>query len=111
LAYTRNYPATINSNAETDVAIAAAQAVVGVANVRFDCQPSMASEDFAYLLQARPGAYIWLGADGVEPSVPLHNPRYDFNDAILETGAAYWVSLVETALGDVPAPRPIEPAN
>ena len=99
LAYMRNYPATINSEAETDVAIAAAQAVVGTENVKFDCRPSMASEDFAYFLQAKPGAYIWIGADGANPGAPLHNPRYDFNDDILATGAAYWVSLVETTLG------------
>jgi hippurate hydrolase len=95
----RNYPATVNSDAETDVAIAAAQAVVGTKNVQFDCRPSMASEDFAFFLQAKPGAYIWIGADGASPGAPLHNPRYDFNDDILATGAAYWVSLVENALG------------
>jgi hippurate hydrolase len=97
VAYRRLYPPTINSGPEVDVAIAAAKAVVGGENVQFDCQPSMAAEDFAFLLQARPGAYIWLGSDG-EKSEPLHSPRYDFNDDVLALGATYWVSLVELAL-------------
>ena len=98
VAYRRGYPPTINTDRETDVAIAAAQAVAGAGRVQFDCQPSMASEDFAFMLQARPGAYIWLGADGTDASLPLHNPRYDFNDDTLGLGAAYWVSLVESVL-------------
>jgi hippurate hydrolase len=55
----------------------------------------MGAEDFAYMLQARPGAYVWLGNGD---SAPLHNTRYDFNDAILTTGAAYWASLVQHEL-------------
>lgn len=60
--------------------------------------PSMASEDFAFMLQQRPGAYIWLGAarDGDNPG--LHSPRYDFNDAVLPTGAEFWVRLARQAL-------------
>lgn len=103
--YRRNYPATINTPAETDVAIAAARAVAGVDHVQFDCQPSTASEDFAYLLQAKPGAYIWLGADGAQPSAPLHSPSYDFNDEILPIGAAYWIRLVQEFLGSPVAAR------
>ncbi|RTR14625.1 amidohydrolase [Azospirillum griseum] len=99
LTYTRGYPPTINTVGETDVAIAAARRVVGDANVQIDCKPSMASEDFAFMLQANRGAYIWIGADGAQPSAPLHNPRYDFNDDTLSIGAAYWVSLVESVLG------------
>jgi hippurate hydrolase len=56
----------------------------------------MASEDFAFMLQARPGCYVWLGSgDGVRP---LHSAGYDFNDAVLPVGAAYWVRLVESIL-------------
>lgn len=96
--YRRKYPPTINSTTETDLAIAAATAVVGASAVQCDCQPSMASEDFAFMLKAKPGAYIWIGADGHEPCPPLHNPHYDFNDGTLALGAAYWVALVNTIL-------------
>ena len=53
----------------------------------------MASEDFAFMLQRRPGAYVWLGTGG---AAPLHNPYYDFNDAALALGAGFWVELVRT---------------
>lgn len=102
--YERRYPPTINTSVETDVAIAAASALVGAGKVQVDCQPSMASEDFAFMLQAKPGAYIWIGADGVKAQSPLHSPHYDFNDDTLELGAAYWVSLVDAALGLAEAP-------
>jgi metal-dependent amidase/aminoacylase/carboxypeptidase family protein len=58
----------------------------------------MASEDFAFMLQARPGCYVWLGNGPAENGRNLHSPRYDFNDEILPVGAAYWVHLVETIL-------------
>jgi hippurate hydrolase len=105
VTYWRKYPPTINTAAETDRAIAAAVAVVGEASVRSGCTPSMASEDFAFMLQARPGAYIWLGADGREPGAPLHNPHYDFNDDTLSTGAGYWVALVRETLSASGAAR------
>ncbi|BFO56342.1 hypothetical protein AVXHC19_31450 [Acidovorax sacchari] len=57
------------------MAISAVRAVAGAGRVQFDCQPSMASEDFAFMLQAKPGACIWLGADGANASPPLHNPH------------------------------------
>jgi hippurate hydrolase len=58
----------------------------------------MGAEDFAFMLQKKPGAYVWLG-NGDEPGgCMLHNPRYDFNDAILPIGASYWVRLAETEL-------------
>lgn len=98
VSYKRGYPATVNSAAETDNAIAAARQLVGSANVQIGVPPSMASEDFAFMLQERPGAYIWLGADGAEPSKPLHNPRYDFNDSTLALGAGYWVGLTRSLL-------------
>ena len=58
----------------------------------------MAAEDFAPLLERKPGAYIWIGNGGAELGAVLHNPHYDFNDAVLPIGASYWVRLVETVL-------------
>jgi len=98
LDYRRDQPATINTPACADVAIAAAQAVVGVDHVRVDAAPAMASEDFSFMLQACPGAYVWIGVDGDTPCAPLHNPHYDFNDDALALGAAYWVELTHKAL-------------
>lgn len=98
VAYNRGYPPTVNATEPADRAVEAALALVGDENVLRGVRPSMASEDFAFMLQACPGAYIWIGADGPEPSKPLHNPRYDFNDATLALGAAYWVALVRSQL-------------
>jgi len=95
LSYRYGYPATINAPAEADVALDAARSTVGAANVTLGCRPSMASEDFAFMAQAKPGAYVWMGVDGPEPGAPLHNPHYDFNDDALATGASYWVNLVK----------------
>jgi hippurate hydrolase len=95
LDYRYAYPATINSAAQADLAAAAAEATVGVSGVRRGCAPSMASEDFAFMLHAKPGAYIWMGVDEATPAAPLHNPHYDFNDAALAIGATYWVNLVK----------------
>jgi hippurate hydrolase len=95
LDYRYAYPATINHPAQTDCAIAAAIATVGAARVRCGGAPSMASEDFAFMLEAKPGAYIWMGVDGEAPTAPLHNPHYDFNDAALPMGATYWVNVVK----------------
>ena len=95
IAYTHTYPPTINHFKETDIAIAAATKTVGADNVHYDVKPAMPSEDFAYMLQATPGAYIWMGIDGETPSAKLHNPYYDFNDDGLEIGLRYWVNLAE----------------
>ncbi|MFM0374449.1 M20 aminoacylase family protein [Paraburkholderia aspalathi] len=95
LDYRYAYPATINTAAQADLAAAAAEATVGASSVRRGCVPSMASEDFAFMLHAKPGAYIWMGVDEVTPAAPLHNPHYDFNDAALAIGASYWVNLVK----------------
>jgi len=105
LKYERRYPPTINSEAETARAQAAAAKVVGPENVIRDPVPSMGSEDFAFMLQARPGAYVWLGNGPQAGGCGLHNPHYDFNDSILPLGASYWVQLVETMLGDGAAKR------
>ena len=66
-------------------------------------QPSMASEDFAFMAQACPGVYIWMGNG--ENSASLHNPHYDFNDAVLPLGARYWVELVSALLRDGKLPK------
>jgi hippurate hydrolase len=95
LTYRYGYPATINAPAEADVALDAARATVGAEKVTLGCKPSMASEDFAFMAQARPGAYVWMGVDGPKPGAPLHNPHYDFNDDALATGASYWVNVVK----------------
>ncbi|CAO3417588.1 M20 aminoacylase family protein [Azospirillum endophyticum] len=99
LRFRPGYPATVNSESEARIAAAAAAKVVGEENVLWAPDPTMAAEDFGYMLKERPGAYIWLGHGGHRgPSCRLHNPHYDFNDAILTTGASYWASLVETIL-------------
>ena len=92
------YPVTFNAEAETAIALKAAQAVVGEDCVNQQPIPSMGSEDFAFMLQEKPGCYIWIGNGSSENSCLLHNPHYDFNDAILPIGAAYWAKLVEMKL-------------
>ena len=98
LRYERRYPPTVNSPAETEIAAAAAATVVGESKVDRDLQPTMGSEDFAAMLQAKPGAYVFVGNGTGEKAAGLHNSRYDFNDEILTIGASYWVRLVERVL-------------
>ncbi|TAA39616.1 M20 aminoacylase family protein [Pseudoxanthomonas winnipegensis] len=98
LDYRHGYPAAINTPAEAAAAATAATAVVGAHKVDTAAPPIMASEDFAFMLQAVPGAYIGMGT-GRGPDTPhVHNPYYDFNDHALPLGAAYWVSLVQQQL-------------
>jgi amidohydrolase len=94
--YMRRYPAVVNSEAETETAAHVLADMVGETNVRRDLLPSMGGEDFAFLLQKKPGTYIWIGNG--ENREFLHHPRYDFNDEILPLGATYWARLVETVL-------------
>ncbi len=94
------YPVTFNTETETALAQQAATAVVGADSIRTKPTPSMGSEDFAFMLQEKPGCYIWIGNGSSENSCLLHNPHYDFNDDILAVGAAYWVTLVKMALAD-----------
>jgi amidohydrolase len=96
--YERRYPATVNSEAETQHAVAAASTVVGTANVETNPTPEMGSEDFAFMLQARPGCYVWLGAGNGVDTPNIHSPQYDFNDDVLPIGASYWVTLAEQQL-------------
>jgi hippurate hydrolase len=96
MRYERRYPPTVNSAAETEIAATAAADLVGADKVRRDLLPSMGAEDFAWFLQEKPGAYIWIGNG--ETAANLHNPHYDFNDEILPLGASYWVRLAESVL-------------
>ncbi len=98
VSYDRRYPPTVNSPAETELCRQAAGAVFGETQVRRDDIPSMAAEDFAYMLQVKPGCYVWLGNGPGTGGCSLHNPHYDFNDEILPLGISYWVKLVETVL-------------
>ena len=98
IRYDRRYPATVNTAEETRHALAAAAAVVGGEGAIADPQPEMGSEDFAYMLEAKPGCYVWLGTGRDAQTPGLHNPRYDFNDEALALGASYWVALAEQRL-------------
>lgn len=89
------YPATVNPPVETDFAASVAQAVAGEQSVDAAVMPMMGGEDFAFMLQQRPGAFIFIGNGD---SAGLHNPAYDFDDEAIATGVSYWVRLVETAM-------------
>lgn len=92
------YPVTTNHAGPARQVHDVAISTLGEEQVRWQVNPSMASEDFACMLEACPGAYFWLGADGTTPSAPLHNAHYDFNDALIPTGIRFWQNLVEHAL-------------
>jgi amidohydrolase len=96
--YERRYPPTVNSEKETEIAAAIAADVVGDAHVNRTLLPTMGSEDFAFMLQAKPGCYVFIGNGTGDKAVGLHNPHYDFNDEILPIGASYWARLVERTL-------------
>ena len=95
--YERIYPATINSASEANFAAGVAASLVGEAHVKRNLDPSMGAEDFSFMLQAKPGAYLRLGQGG-EGACFLHNSKYDFNDEVLPLGSALFASLVEQAL-------------
>ncbi len=88
------YPATVNSDAQTDFAVQVAQDVSGADNVDGNMDPVAGAEDFAYMLEKRPGSYLFLGQG---PSAGLHHPEYNFNDAAAPFGASFFARLVETA--------------
>ncbi|MGA0570252.1 M20 aminoacylase family protein [Variovorax sp. VNK109] len=95
--YERIYPATINTPAEAAFAAYVAESLVGAEHVVRDMEPSMGAEDFSFMLQVKPGAYLRIGQGG-EGSCFLHNSRYDFNDDILPLGAALHASLAERTM-------------
>lgn len=108
--FARNYPPTINSPAEAEFARKVMASIVGPENVD-EQEPTMGAEDFAYMLQAKPGAYCFIAnGDGSHRAMGhgggpcmLHNPSYDFNDDLIPLGATYWVRLAEEWLAKAPA--------
>ncbi|WP_322865588.1 M20 aminoacylase family protein [Aquicoccus sp. G2-2] len=92
VAYQRNYPATVNHAEQTEKAAVIARGVAGEDRVLTTLQPEMGAEDFSFMLQARPGAFLFLG-QGVGPSV--HHPKFDFNDEAAPFGASFFARLIE----------------
>lgn len=99
--FRRGYPPTVNTAAEAALCAEAARVVAGAGRVFTDRRPSMGAEDFAYFLEEKPGAYVWIGNGPGEGGCMLHNPNYDFNDEVLPAGVAYWCALVQRLLGGV----------
>lgn len=96
--YERGYPPTVNSSAETELAAVAAAEVGGQERVDRDPPRVMGAEDFSYMLEQRPGCYIFMGNGGDDDAPMLHSPDYDFNDEALPYGASYWARLAEHIL-------------
>jgi len=93
--YQRLYPVTCNHGEQTAFAIDVARDIVGESNVEDATPPIMGGEDFSFMLEARPGAFIFVGQGD---TAGVHHPEYDFNDEIIPIGCSYWVRLVETAM-------------
>ncbi len=96
--YERIYPATINHPEQARFAADTAAELVGEDNVVRDLEPSMGAEDFAFMLRVKPGCYVRLGQGGGAGGCFLHNSRYDFNDAVIPLGAAFFSALAERGL-------------
>jgi len=94
LTYERGYPVTVNHAAQTDIATRVAKEIAGDANVE-EMPPMMGAEDFSYMLEARPGAFIFCGNGN---SAGLHHPAYNFNDEAILYGTSYWIKLVESTM-------------
>lgn len=95
LTYKRGYPVLVNHDKQTEFAAAVAGQIVGKDKVDTGLPPMMGAEDFSFMLNTRPGAFIWVGNGA---SAGLHHPSYNFNDEAIPFGTSYWVKLVETAL-------------
>lgn len=95
LNYQRNYPASVNAYQQSEFASHIAANVVGVDNVDANAPPVMGAEDFSFMLNERPGAFIFMGNGN---TAALHHPQYDFNDEAIPYGCSYWVQLVEAAM-------------
>jgi amidohydrolase len=93
--YERGYPVTINHAAQTAFAASVASGIVGAANVNANVSPTLGGEDFSYMLEARPGAFVFVGNGD---TAGLHHPAYNFNDDVIPVGVSYWARLVETAM-------------
>lgn len=96
--YRPGYPATVNHQRQSAILAEVAERVVGSPNVIRDPKPVMGGEDFAYMLNERPGAYMFLGQAGGPSACSVHNPRYDFNDEVLPIGASVFATLAEDRL-------------
>ena len=96
LHYHRGYPVTRNHDEQTERAVEVMKNVVGAGAVEEDTPPVMGAEDFSYMLEARPGAFVFIGNGD---TAGLHNAAYDFNDEAIPYGVSYWASLAETVLG------------
>ena len=95
IKYSRLYPATINSKNESIFASDVAKELVGDDNVFTDIDPSMGGEDFSYLLNKKPGSYLYIGQKDNNHDANLHTTNYDFNDNLLPLGVNFWVNLVK----------------
>jgi hippurate hydrolase len=95
LDYRRNYPVLVNHEKETDFAASVAGEIAGATQIDTNLPPMMGAEDFSFMLNARPGAFIWVGNGD---SAGLHHPSYNFNDDAIPFGTSYWVKLAEAAL-------------
>jgi hippurate hydrolase len=100
--YHRRYPALVNAAEQTSIAVEAAAMTVGRDKVEANTSPLAGAEDFAFMLEKKPGAYIMIGNGGTGEGgcQNVHSPLYDFSDEIITTGAAYWMNLVQLELGD-----------
>ena len=98
MIYERRYPPTVNHTRASEAAARAASDVSAPERIITDPTPSMGSEDFAFMLDEKPGCYVWIGNGPIKGGCMLHNPNYDFNDDILTIGASYWARLVELEL-------------
>ena len=96
--FDHRYPPTVNSVPEAALCCRVAEALLGTDKVLKNELPSMGAEDFSYMLQEKPGCYVWLGNGPGVGGCTLHNPHYDFNNELIPYGISYWVRLVETAL-------------
>ena len=96
--YEKRFPATVNSPPETEAAAKAAISLLGDINFSKEVEPSTGSEDFGYMLEEKPGCYLFIGNGTTSGDCLLHNPHYDFNDEIIPIGASYWVALVKQEL-------------
>jgi len=93
--YELGYPVTFNNAEKTSFVAKVAGSLVGSSNVDLAVPPTMGSEDFSFMLEERPGSYIFMGNGD---SAGLHHPAYDFNDRAIPVGVSYWASIVETAM-------------
>jgi hippurate hydrolase len=100
LAFVSGYPPVINDAASTALAARVACGLVGAGNVSAASDPVLGSEDFAFMLERKPGCYVFIGNGAGEGTCMIHNPGYDFNDAILPLGASYWVRLAHAFLSE-----------